>query len=823
MGLLQMSVQGAAMILAVVAVRTLFLNKLPKGVFMLLWAIVMVRLLVPFDVPLPVSAWSIAERAATQGAVEEPAAPPTALEGSPQLAEVNAYAAQLAASYVPAESGQAASVAPSVQLGQVVSDAAATPAADTPGILASLYAWAVEVNLPLILWAVGIALIAVYFVLQYAHGLSDFRWSVPARHPFAQEWLEHHPLRRRITIRVHDTLTSPMTYGLFKPVILVPRSFDWDDRGSASYMLMHEWVHVWRWDAVYKLFLTATLVLHWFNPLVWVMFFLANRDIELACDEHVVRLLGPGGRKAYAHTLIDMAERNGALAPLASGFGKSAIEERIVAIVNVKRMTGAAGLATVVLAAGITVAFAASPAPIDEEPGAGEANPGSFVQAAAGGQTEQVSYEAYMERGYGATRVVTPWYSVMLEDALFAQGFSYEYDEAGLGFYSSGATEACSVLRVFDRATGELAYLVYLASGETPGEAPFEGDYAVARGGQIYGGGYTMVVARPYDVTSASSFERALAQAQALRDRLSADTATHLVRDAAAGATVIKTAQYSVTVPDDLLGLGWTYTYDAELRDELGTGSLLGGHLRLVPAGGSEATYGVYLSNGAFLEGEYATGTVHTFGAESTWEGYSVVAYRPFNPAARSFEAELDALTPFARTVEAGEDAQTKAPQAEVFSLWEDGDLRIVTPYYSTLVPGELVGAGFDYLYVEGLPAAEAAEAEFFRSHITEIYLERSTERVAWYDVYCYSEGVERGGEGLVQAAVDLVSPDALSIGVDVAAGSDAARDRSDAEAYALTVRLAQASRVSKLQPGMVDGKLASATQRDALVELAEE
>lgn len=75
-----------------------------------------------------------------------------------------------------------------------------------------------------------------------------------------------------------------------------------------------------------------TVCVHWFNPFVWVLYFLFNRDIELACDENVVHRLGQESRSSYARILINMEAAKSGLAPFCNHFSRTAIEERITAI-----------------------------------------------------------------------------------------------------------------------------------------------------------------------------------------------------------------------------------------------------------------------------------------------------------------------------------------------------------------------------------------------------------------------------------------------------------------------------------------------------------
>ena len=103
---------------------------------------------------------------------------------------------------------------------------------------------------------------------------------------------------------------------MFHPVILMPTSTKWENTDSLEYVLAHEYVHIRRFDSIRKLALIVVLCVHWFNPLVWGMYVLANRDIELSCDEAVVRLFGESAKTAYARALISMEETRSGLTPL---------------------------------------------------------------------------------------------------------------------------------------------------------------------------------------------------------------------------------------------------------------------------------------------------------------------------------------------------------------------------------------------------------------------------------------------------------------------------------------------------------------------------
>ena len=317
MKLLQMSLAGGVMILVITVIRALAIERLPKKTFLALWAAALARLLAPVSLPSALSIYSLLARRAP-AAAEWTAVP--ALPDLPVAAETAAAAA--------------------------AQQTASAPAAQPP-------VWT-------IVWAVGVAVCAVVFAVAYGRCCREFRASFPVENDVIRRWLQSHPLRRTIAIRQSGRISSPLTFGVLRPVILVPKKTDWTDETALRYVLEHEFVHIQRFDVLSKLLLIAAVCVHWFNPLVWVMYVLANRDLELSCDETVLRRFGGDVRAAYARVLIRMEAARGGFAPLCNHFGKNAIEERITAIMKTKRITIVSlGLAALLVAGTVTV-FATS-------------------------------------------------------------------------------------------------------------------------------------------------------------------------------------------------------------------------------------------------------------------------------------------------------------------------------------------------------------------------------------------------------------------------------------------------------------------------------
>lgn len=210
-------------------------------------------------------------------------------------------------------------------------------------------------------WIIGILLCLGYFIISYLRCLKEFKTSLPLTNSHIEKTLEEHPLhRRRIEVRTLSGISTPLTYGLFHPVILIPKSLEKENHRQLDYVILHEYTHIRRFDILRKLIVTLVTCIYWFNPAVWILYILYNRDIELVCDENVVKSFSGDNRAAYARTLIDLEEQRCSLTPFYTNFAKNAIEERIKFIMKSRRksiLVLILSLAFIII--GATTAFAA--------------------------------------------------------------------------------------------------------------------------------------------------------------------------------------------------------------------------------------------------------------------------------------------------------------------------------------------------------------------------------------------------------------------------------------------------------------------------------
>lgn len=179
-----------------------------------------------------------------------------------------------------------------------------------------------------------------------------------------------------VLLRLIIPINLPITFGIAKPFIGMVRGaknilgglFGSENKSriyyAAGVSVMSKPQNLYSENNNINLVLTGwglvaavfAVCIHWFNPLVWLMYVFINRDIEMACDEQVILRCGEDFRKEYAMVLLNLAEKQYKLSFFANGFGKNSIKERIVAIMKFKKTTtiGALG-AAVILAGAVTV------------------------------------------------------------------------------------------------------------------------------------------------------------------------------------------------------------------------------------------------------------------------------------------------------------------------------------------------------------------------------------------------------------------------------------------------------------------------------------
>ena len=324
MSLLQMSFLGTVIILLIVVLRAVLINRLPKKTFLILWWIALIRLLVPFSIKSVTSIYSLFQSI---------------------YSDINPVRTAQTTTFLPIH-GNMPEIA--------------------NGLSEAMVQRTESISILSVIWLAGLLLCFGFFAVSYIKCYREFRFSLPVENDILEAWKEKHPLKRSLSIRQTETIAAPLSYGVIRPVILMPKNTEWKNIYQLRYVLEHEYVHIRRLDMLTKLIMIAAVCIHWFNPLVWVMYILFNRDLELSCDETVVRRFGMDIKSVYATALISMEEKKSGLTPLCNSFSKNAIEERIRAIMKIKKTSKFAVMISAVLVIGVTGGFATSASSLEK-------------------------------------------------------------------------------------------------------------------------------------------------------------------------------------------------------------------------------------------------------------------------------------------------------------------------------------------------------------------------------------------------------------------------------------------------------------------------
>ena len=309
--IVELSWQAGVLALAVMLAR-LALRRAPKWAVCLLWALVAVRLVLPFSLQSPVS-------------LQAAQSPVTAvLYELPQTQE----AAQKTDEVL--SGGPAEPVTPLPPTEVVTAQPVPAP---KPAMTVSLLA---------AIWLAGVVMMLTYMLVSY---LGIYR-------------------RVCTAVRLEDNVYrcgswgTPFVLGLLRPRIYVPEGMD---DAALPQVLAHERCHIQRGDHLVKPLAFLLLALHWFNPVLWAAYVLLGRDMENACDERVLRGVDGAGRAAYSRALVACAvrQRPAAVCPLA--FGEVAVQERVKNAMNGKKPAVWAAVLLAIAAVVIAVCFLTSP------------------------------------------------------------------------------------------------------------------------------------------------------------------------------------------------------------------------------------------------------------------------------------------------------------------------------------------------------------------------------------------------------------------------------------------------------------------------------
>jgi beta-lactamase regulating signal transducer with metallopeptidase domain len=296
--LLNMSIT-AAYVFTFVFILRLFLKRAPKWISYALWSLMLFRLVCPVSFS---SDFSVFGRLGGAG-------PSAQLDGMAFIEPVAASAAAPASAPISGAGGSLASLPASSASAAAGLSGTGISAADPMQML---------IFIGMCVWLTGIAVMLIYGAASYLK------------------------LKRRVSeaTRVEgnvfetDAISAPFVFGLTRPRIYLPVSLDGTGR---DFVLRHERAHIRRGDQFIKPLAFLALSVHWFNPFVWLAFVLMGRDMEMSCDERVIRELEPEARAGYGETLAGLAAKRPLLAGSPLAFGESGVKTRVRNVLSYRR------------------------------------------------------------------------------------------------------------------------------------------------------------------------------------------------------------------------------------------------------------------------------------------------------------------------------------------------------------------------------------------------------------------------------------------------------------------------------------------------------
>ena len=310
--IVNMSISASWLVLAVLVFRLVF-KKAPKWIHVLLWGIVAVRLLCPFSIE---SALSLIPSAET-------ISPEIMMDWTPEIST---------------------GIAP---LDQVVNPVISTSFAPNPATSAN----PLQILIPVAanLWFLGVFIMLLYTVVSY--------WRLKRKVCDA--------VILRDNIYQSENAASPFVLGIIKPKIYLPFQMDGQ---NLEHVVSHEQAHIRRRDHWWKPLGFLLLTIYWFNPLMWLAYVLLCRDIELACDEKVVKELGMEQRADYSQALLACSVNRRMIAACPLAFGEVGVKERVKTVLNYKKPAFWVIVVSVVACAVVAVCFLTNPAAEREFP-----------------------------------------------------------------------------------------------------------------------------------------------------------------------------------------------------------------------------------------------------------------------------------------------------------------------------------------------------------------------------------------------------------------------------------------------------------------------
>lgn len=309
--IMNMSISAGWLIIAVIVLRLLF-KKAPKWINCVLWGIVALRLVLPFSVE---SVFSLIPSKETL---------PQKIISGPSF-DIN--------SGIPVVDNTV-----NEYLGDRYFEGVTVPAGNGGNVMSVLS----------VVWLAGMMLLIAYAVISYVRIRYRVRVAVNSKD----------------NIMLCDGISTPFILGVLRPKVYLPTAMNDED---TRYVIAHEKAHLKRKDHIWKPLGFALLAVYWFNPLVWVGYLLLCRDIELACDEKVIKELGEENKKSYSSALLNCSIPRRMISACPVAFGEVGVKKRIKSVLHYKKPAFWVVIAAVVVCVAVAVCFLTDPKPLNDK------------------------------------------------------------------------------------------------------------------------------------------------------------------------------------------------------------------------------------------------------------------------------------------------------------------------------------------------------------------------------------------------------------------------------------------------------------------------
>ena len=303
--IINMSISASWLVLAVLILRFV-LKKAPKWINVLLWGIVAIRLICPFSFESTLSLIPSAET-------------------------------------IPLNIGM--DTTPTINSGISAINNAVNPIisqSNTPMAGASVNPLQITIGIYEYIWIFGMIALALYTAISY--------WRLRRKVDTA--------VRYKDNIFQSENVSFPFVLGIIKPRIYLPFKMNGQ---YLEYVVAHEQAHICRKDHWWKPLGFLLLMIHWFNPLMWLAYVLLCRDIELACDEKVIKELGNEQRGDYTQALVACSVNRRMIAACPLAFGEVSVKERVKSVMNYKKPAFWVIIISVIVCVGVAVCFLTNP------------------------------------------------------------------------------------------------------------------------------------------------------------------------------------------------------------------------------------------------------------------------------------------------------------------------------------------------------------------------------------------------------------------------------------------------------------------------------